>query len=63
MEAKLRFFYVEASLRRPVRDGAERQQWDELCAILDPVILSPSKDRWICDLSGDGAFRVKYVKN
>ncbi|GJZ17093.1 hypothetical protein Tco_0553216 [Tanacetum coccineum] len=63
VEAKLRFFSVETSLRRPVRDGAERQQWDELCAILDPVILSPSKDRWICDLSGDGAFRVKEVRS
>ncbi|GJW91570.1 RNA-directed DNA polymerase, eukaryota [Tanacetum coccineum] len=63
VEAKLRFFSVETSLRRPVRDGAERQQWDELCANLDPVILSPSKDRWICDLSGDGAFRVKEVRS
>ncbi|GJT64249.1 RNA-directed DNA polymerase, eukaryota [Tanacetum coccineum] len=62
VEAKLRFFSVETSLRRPVRDGAERQQWDELCAILDPVILSSSKDRWICDLSGDGAFRVKEAR-
>ncbi|GKC13380.1 RNA-directed DNA polymerase, eukaryota [Tanacetum coccineum] len=61
VEAKLRFFSVETSLRRLVRNGAERQQWDELCAILDPVILSSSKDRWICDLSGDGAFRVKEV--
>ncbi|GKC01038.1 RNA-directed DNA polymerase, eukaryota [Tanacetum coccineum] len=46
-----------------VRDGVERQQWSELCAILEPVILSSSKDRWICDLNGDGMFRVKEVRS
>ncbi|GJY52349.1 RNA-directed DNA polymerase, eukaryota [Tanacetum coccineum] len=40
VEAKLRFFSVETSLHRLVRD-----------------------DRWICDLSGDGAFRVKEVRS
>nr|GEX49847.1 RNA-directed DNA polymerase, eukaryota [Tanacetum cinerariifolium] len=48
---------------RHVRDGAERQQWSELCEILEPVILSSSKDRWTCDLNGDGEFRVKQVRS
>nr|GEX57071.1 RNA-directed DNA polymerase, eukaryota [Tanacetum cinerariifolium] len=26
------------------------------------VTLSASKDRWICDLNGDGVFRVKEVR-
>nr|GFC82717.1 RNA-directed DNA polymerase, eukaryota [Tanacetum cinerariifolium] len=28
-----------------------------------PIILSNSKDRWIWDMSGDGEFRVKDVRN
>nr|GEX88777.1 RNA-directed DNA polymerase, eukaryota [Tanacetum cinerariifolium] len=47
---------------RPVRDGAERQQWSELCEILEPVILSSSKDRWTYDLNGDGEFHVKEAQ-
>nr|GFC75606.1 RNA-directed DNA polymerase, eukaryota [Tanacetum cinerariifolium] len=47
----------------PVRDGAERQQWSELCEILKPVILYSSKDRWTCDLNGDGKFLVKEVRS
>nr|GEX33215.1 RNA-directed DNA polymerase, eukaryota [Tanacetum cinerariifolium] len=54
---------VDVSFRRPVRDGAERQQWSELYEILEPVILSSSKDRWTCDLSDDGEFRVKEVRS
>ncbi|GJZ99994.1 RNA-directed DNA polymerase, eukaryota, partial [Tanacetum coccineum] len=27
------------------------------------VSLSSSKDRWICDLTGDGEFKVKAVRN
>ncbi|GKE34937.1 RNA-directed DNA polymerase, eukaryota, partial [Tanacetum coccineum] len=61
--AKLGSFSVDDSFRRSVRDGAERQQWDDLCALLESVSLSPAKDRWICDLTGDGEFRVKEVRN
>ncbi|GJX71179.1 hypothetical protein Tco_0308350 [Tanacetum coccineum] len=48
---------VSASFRRDVRDGAERQQWDDISSILNSVVLSSSKDRWTCDLSGDGEFK------
>ncbi|GJT87388.1 RNA-directed DNA polymerase, eukaryota [Tanacetum coccineum] len=54
---------VSASFRRDVRDGAERQQWDDLSSILNSVVLSSSKDRWTCDLSGDGEFKVKVIRN
>ncbi|GKE51082.1 hypothetical protein Tco_1486238 [Tanacetum coccineum] len=30
---------------------------------MESVSLSQSLDRWICDLSGDGEFRVKEVRN
>ncbi|GKA20408.1 RNA-directed DNA polymerase, eukaryota [Tanacetum coccineum] len=54
---------VSASFRRDVRDGAERQQWDVLTSIMNSVVLSSSKDRWTCDLSGDGEFKVKVIRN
>nr|GEV51997.1 RNA-directed DNA polymerase, eukaryota [Tanacetum cinerariifolium] len=54
---------VDVSFRRPACDGAEHQQWSELCDILEHVILSSSKDRWTCDLNGDGKFRVKEVRS
>nr|GEW01576.1 RNA-directed DNA polymerase, eukaryota [Tanacetum cinerariifolium] len=53
---------VDASFRRSVRDGVERQQWDDLNSVSGSVTLSTSKDRWICDLNGDGVFRVKEVR-
>ncbi|GJY27845.1 RNA-directed DNA polymerase, eukaryota [Tanacetum coccineum] len=44
---------VSASFRRDVRDGAERQQWDDLSSILNSVVpLDLHKDWWTCDLSG-----------
>nr|GEU73471.1 RNA-directed DNA polymerase, eukaryota [Tanacetum cinerariifolium] len=46
-----------------VRDGAERQQWDELQVVLSTVSLSSLDDRRRCDLSGDGSFQVKEVRN
>nr|GEV54534.1 RNA-directed DNA polymerase, eukaryota [Tanacetum cinerariifolium] len=61
--SKLGPLFVDVSFRRLVRDGAERQQWSELLEILEPVILSSSKDRWTCDLNGDGEFRVKEVRS
>uniref|UniRef100_A0A699GI91 Alpha,alpha-trehalose-phosphate synthase [UDP-forming] 6-like n=1 Tax=Tanacetum cinerariifolium TaxID=118510 RepID=A0A699GI91_TANCI len=33
-----------------------------MLSILGTVILSPSFDRWICDLNGDGTFRVKDIR-
>ncbi|GKB57502.1 hypothetical protein Tco_0913688 [Tanacetum coccineum] len=48
---------VSASFRRDVRDGAERQQWDDLSSILNSVVLSSSKDRWLGDFVGDGEFQ------
>nr|GEZ22347.1 RNA-directed DNA polymerase, eukaryota, reverse transcriptase zinc-binding domain protein [Tanacetum cinerariifolium] len=51
------------SFRRGVRDGIERQQWSDMVSLVGSVTLSPSKDRWFCELSGDGAFKVKVVRN
>nr|GEW35013.1 early light-induced protein 1, chloroplastic-like [Tanacetum cinerariifolium] len=61
--AKLGSVSLDVSFRRGVRDGAERQQWDDLISLVGSVSLSSSKDRWICDLSGDGKFQVKEVRN
>nr|GEY42352.1 putative ribonuclease H-like domain-containing protein [Tanacetum cinerariifolium] len=47
------------SFRRTVRDGLEQQQMLDMISLLESVSLSTSQDRWICDLSGDGEFRVK----
>ncbi|GKC28907.1 hypothetical protein Tco_1036201 [Tanacetum coccineum] len=60
--SKLGSTSLEASFRRPVRDGVERQQLLDLNLLTDSIILSSSKDRWICDLSGDGEFRVKDAR-
>ncbi|GKB99375.1 hypothetical protein Tco_0985512 [Tanacetum coccineum] len=53
---------LEVSFRRSVRDGVERQQLLDLNSLTCSLILSSSKDRWICDLNGDGEFRVKDVR-
>nr|GEV08340.1 RNA-directed DNA polymerase, eukaryota [Tanacetum cinerariifolium] len=53
---------IDESFRRPVRDGVERFQWRDLYEVIDSVTLSSSNDRWVCDLSGDGEFRVKEVR-
>nr|GEW52619.1 RNA-directed DNA polymerase, eukaryota, reverse transcriptase zinc-binding domain protein [Tanacetum cinerariifolium] len=47
------------SFRRPIRDGHERNQMNDLQVLLDMVSLSQSRDRWLCDLTGNGDFRVK----
>nr|GEY62627.1 RNA-directed DNA polymerase, eukaryota [Tanacetum cinerariifolium] len=47
---------------KSVRDGVERQQWDDINSISNSITLFASKDRWICDLNGDGVFRVKEVR-
>nr|GEV82948.1 RNA-directed DNA polymerase, eukaryota [Tanacetum cinerariifolium] len=54
---------IDVSFRRGVRGGVERQQWDDLQSLMQSVFLSSSGDRWICDLSGDGEYRVKEVCN
>nr|GFB06271.1 RNA-directed DNA polymerase, eukaryota, reverse transcriptase zinc-binding domain protein [Tanacetum cinerariifolium] len=48
--------------RRQVRDGVERNQWSELLSLLGMISLSPSSDRYFCDLNGDGVFRVKDIR-
>nr|GEY36831.1 RNA-directed DNA polymerase, eukaryota [Tanacetum cinerariifolium] len=53
----------DASFRRPVRDGAESHQWTELMSMLGTISLSSSPDRWVCDLNGDGVFRVKDIRS
>ncbi|GKD11103.1 hypothetical protein Tco_1190788 [Tanacetum coccineum] len=45
-------FMAQSFFSSGVRDGAERQQWDDLSSILNSVVISSSKDRWTCDLSG-----------
>nr|GEV08526.1 hypothetical protein [Tanacetum cinerariifolium] len=47
----------------PVRGGSEYQHLTDLNSLMESVSLSHSCDRWICDLSGDGEFRVKEVRN
>ncbi|GJS82823.1 RNA-directed DNA polymerase, eukaryota [Tanacetum coccineum] len=54
---------VDASFRRSVRGGIELVQFNELRAILESVSLSHSLDRWICNASSDGSFRVKDIRN
>nr|GEX13910.1 RNA-directed DNA polymerase, eukaryota [Tanacetum cinerariifolium] len=54
---------VVSSFRRPVRGGREQQQWLDLASILATVTLSSVGDRWTCNLSGDGSFRVRDVRN
>ncbi|GJR02266.1 RNA-directed DNA polymerase, eukaryota [Tanacetum coccineum] len=39
------------------------QQWSDLSSLVASVSLSVSKDRWLCDLSSDGEFKVKVVRN
>ncbi|GJW16895.1 RNA-directed DNA polymerase, eukaryota [Tanacetum coccineum] len=54
---------VADSFCRFVRDGSERHQMLDLISMLESVSLSSAQDRWICDLSEDGEFRVKEVRN
>nr|GFA71449.1 hypothetical protein [Tanacetum cinerariifolium] len=61
--SKLGLPSVDSSFRRQIRDGIERQQWLDLISVLDCVILSPSKDRWICDINEDGLFWVKDIRS
>nr|GEX75387.1 hypothetical protein [Tanacetum cinerariifolium] len=53
---------LDASFRRSVRDGVERFQWEGLVAMVGDISLSSSADGWVCDLNGDGEFRVKDIR-
>ncbi|GKD02323.1 hypothetical protein Tco_1177297 [Tanacetum coccineum] len=53
---------LSASFRRSVRGGAESCQLVLLSNLLEPISLSSSDDRWVCDLNGDGEFRVKDIR-
>ncbi|GJW90119.1 RNA-directed DNA polymerase, eukaryota, partial [Tanacetum coccineum] len=52
-----------ASFRGSPGTGVEGQQWSDLSSLVASVSLSVSKDRWLCDLSSDGEFKVKVVRN
>nr|GEY07081.1 RNA-directed DNA polymerase, eukaryota [Tanacetum cinerariifolium] len=52
---------LDASFRRPVRDGVERSQWEDLVSLVGGISLSVSADRWVCDLTGDGEFHVRDI--
>ncbi|GJR84160.1 RNA-directed DNA polymerase, eukaryota [Tanacetum coccineum] len=54
---------MESSFRRNVRGGIEQHMLEELTSTLETVSLSNSCDRWICDLTSDGVFRVNEVRN
>nr|GEW25075.1 RNA-directed DNA polymerase, eukaryota [Tanacetum cinerariifolium] len=54
---------LDQSFHRGVRGGVEFQQLMELQSKLDLISLSHSRDHWFCDLTGDGEFRVKEVRN
>nr|GFC10770.1 RNA-directed DNA polymerase, eukaryota [Tanacetum cinerariifolium] len=54
---------VDDSLGRPIRGGVEQKQRTDLALLMDFVSLSSFQDRWVCDLSGDGEFRVKEIRN
>nr|GEZ84073.1 RNA-directed DNA polymerase, eukaryota [Tanacetum cinerariifolium] len=53
----------DASFRRQVRDGVERNQWSALLHMLSTITLSSSSDRYFCDLNDDGAYRVKDIRS
>nr|GFC58143.1 RNA-directed DNA polymerase, eukaryota [Tanacetum cinerariifolium] len=54
---------MESSFSWNVRGGIEQHTLEELTSTLETVSLSNSSDRWICDLTSDGVFRVKEVRN
>ncbi|GKB25845.1 RNA-directed DNA polymerase, eukaryota, partial [Tanacetum coccineum] len=56
-------FPLENSFRRPARGGIEQHLMTDLISTLDSISLSNSCDCWTCDLTSDGEFRVKEVRN
>nr|GEZ33211.1 RNA-directed DNA polymerase, eukaryota, reverse transcriptase zinc-binding domain protein [Tanacetum cinerariifolium] len=53
---------VELSFRRTVRGGIEQHQMSDLVSMLESIVLSSCNDRWVCDLSNDGDFKVKDIR-
>nr|GEY55408.1 RNA-directed DNA polymerase, eukaryota [Tanacetum cinerariifolium] len=53
----------DASFRRHVRDGVERNQLSAFLHMLGTITLSSSPDMYFCDLNGDGAYRVKDMRS
>ncbi|GJZ77394.1 RNA-directed DNA polymerase, eukaryota [Tanacetum coccineum] len=56
-------FPLENSFRRSARGGIEQHLMMDLISTLDSISLSNSCDCWTCDLTSDGEFRVKEVRN
>nr|GEV58241.1 RNA-directed DNA polymerase, eukaryota [Tanacetum cinerariifolium] len=54
---------VDGSFRRLVWGGLEQDQFNKLISFIDSVSLSSSQDKWVCNASGDGSFRVKDIRN
>ncbi|GJU10344.1 RNA-directed DNA polymerase, eukaryota [Tanacetum coccineum] len=54
---------VDTTFRRPVRGGIEYDQLNDLRSYIASVSLSLSGDRWICNISDDGMFIVKDIRN
>nr|GEW34967.1 RNA-directed DNA polymerase, eukaryota [Tanacetum cinerariifolium] len=54
---------VDTTFRRPVRRGIEYDQLNDLRSNITSVSLSLLGDRWICNISDDGMFRVKDIRN
>nr|GEX88038.1 RNA-directed DNA polymerase, eukaryota, reverse transcriptase zinc-binding domain protein [Tanacetum cinerariifolium] len=54
---------VDGSFRRPERGGLEQDQFNKLISFIDSLSLSSSQDRWVCNASSDGSFRVKDIRN
>ncbi|GKD34752.1 hypothetical protein Tco_1250261, partial [Tanacetum coccineum] len=42
---------------------AEREQWLDMLSMLGMVTLFSSIDRWVCDINGEGEFRVKDIRS
>ncbi|GJT17785.1 RNA-directed DNA polymerase, eukaryota, reverse transcriptase zinc-binding domain protein [Tanacetum coccineum] len=55
--------FVDHSLRRTVRGGAEAHQLDQLQGLIGSMVLTNTMDRWYWDLNGNGVFCVKDVRN
>nr|GEU31507.1 putative RNA-directed DNA polymerase, eukaryota, reverse transcriptase zinc-binding domain protein [Tanacetum cinerariifolium] len=54
---------MDSSFRRTVRGGIELSQFNDLVSLIGSISLSSSSDRWVCNASGDGIFRVKDIRN
>ncbi|GKA51661.1 RNA-directed DNA polymerase, eukaryota [Tanacetum coccineum] len=62
MADKLNDPTIIQSFRRPPREGLEEEQCGNLLDIVQSVILSDSKDRWVWFLDSTGEFSVKSAR-